>query len=86
MINNKINNHLKHLYGMSENTFLCRLLSSSVSSSICLLLSYPFELAHTRISADMTRYGHKKLNSSVVELFTKLIVEEEGKYHFLYIV
>jgi len=78
MINTKINNRLKKFTNEKKN-FLTRLISSSISSSICLIFSYPFELAHTRMSADMTRYGHKKLNSSVLELFSKLIVEEEGK-------
>ena len=80
MINTKINNRLKK-FTNEKNNVLTRLLSSTVSSSICLIFSYPFELAHTRMSADMTRYGHKKLNSTILELFTKLVVEEEGKIY-----
>jgi hypothetical protein len=83
MINTKIYDHLKK-NSNKENSYLNRLFSSSISSSICLLFSYPFELAHTRITSDMTRYGHKKLNSSVIELFTKLVVEEEGKNYIIY--
>jgi hypothetical protein len=78
MINTKVNDTLRKITN-DKNNFILRLLSSSISSSICLFFSYPFELAHTRMTADVTRYGHKKLYSSVLELFTKVIVQEEGK-------
>ena len=45
------------------------------STTISQIFSYPFEIAHTRLIGDMTRHGHKKIYSSVTELFTKMMEE-----------
>jgi hypothetical protein len=47
-----------------------------ISSTLATICSYPFDLAVTRMSSDMTRYGHKRINSSAYELFTRIFDEE----------
>ena len=78
LIYNRIQSHLKLNENNNNNSFLSRLFSVTLSSFITHIFYYPFELANTRICGDMTRYGHKRLYSSVTEVFSK-VMEEEGK-------
>ena len=59
-----------------------KLTASTISTFISLIFSYPLELAHTRMSGDMTRFGHRNIYSGISELFTK-IMEERSKLHIL---
>ncbi len=52
--------------------------SSALSSFIHVTFSYPFDLAHTRICGDMSRINYKRVNSSVLEVFTKCISDESN--------
>jgi hypothetical protein len=61
--------------------FFNRLYFCSITSTLNSILTYPFEIANTRMSADMTRLDHKKLNSSSLEVFTK-ILGEDSIYNF----
>lgn len=61
-------------------TLFKQFLAFLLSSSISLIFSYPFDLVNTRMSADMTRYGHKKIYSSSLETLAKTI-EEDSKYN-----
>lgn len=52
------------------------IISSSLSSFINVTISHPFDLAHTRICGDMSRINFKRVNSSVLEVFTKCLADE----------
>lgn len=52
------------------------LLASFLSSSFVLTLSYPFDLACSRISADMTRFNHKRIYQSIPNLFSQIVYED----------
>ena len=68
---------INHKIQKFENlNFFHKLFTSCLSTSLILLLAYPFELSGTRMTADMTRYGHTKLYSSSLEVFRKLFEEE----------
>jgi solute carrier family 25 (adenine nucleotide translocator) protein 4/5/6/31 len=75
--NTKIQNYYNNK-NKNKINFIQRLYTSCLTSTLSLLFSYPFELASTRISCDMTRYGHKRIYSSIGELFSKTM-EEESK-------
>jgi hypothetical protein len=53
-------------------------LASLVSSTISILLSYPFDLCKTRMCSDMTRYGNKRIYSSVPDLVSKIMHEDSN--------
>lgn len=60
---------------VKELSFASKFINSFISSSIVLFVSYPFELASTRMSGDMTRFGHKRIHVSLPDLFSKLTYE-----------
>lgn len=47
------------------------LTSAIISSSIGILVSYPFEVAYTRLASDMTRQGNKRIYSSLTDMIYK---------------
>ncbi len=53
-----------------------RIITSALFSLINITFSHPFDLAHTRISGDMTRINFKRLNSSVLEVFSRCFSDE----------
>jgi len=54
------------------------ILSSALSSFINVTFSHPFDLAHTRICGDMTRINFKRINSSVLEVFSRCFSDESN--------
>lgn len=50
--------------------------SSALASFINITFSYPFDLAHTRICGDMSRINFKRINSSVLEVFSRCFADE----------
>lgn len=52
------------------------IVSSSLSSFINVTFSHPFDLAHTRICGDMSRINFKRINSSVLEVFSRCFSDE----------
>ena len=63
-----------HTFNMSKTDF------AIVSSSLSLMLSYPFEVGNTKMCGDMTRWEHKRLYSNSLEIFTKSF-EERSIYN-----
>jgi hypothetical protein len=51
-----------------------------ISSTLGLVLSYPFDLARTRMSGDMTRWGNKRIYTSIPDLFNKIMHEDSNTY------
>lgn len=62
------------------NKDLGKFSSAFISSTIGLILSYPFDLARTRMSGDMTRWGNKKIYTSMPDLFNKVMHEDSKNY------
>ena len=61
------------------------LISSLLSAFINTFFSYPFDLAHSRICGDMTRINFKRLNSSSLEVFNRILNSEGNLIYLIFI-
>jgi len=61
------------------------IMSSALSSIINITFSHPFDLAHTRICGDMTRINFKRINSSVLEVFSRCFSDESIFFYEIYL-
>ena len=73
---------LEYKYRNKNKNFIDKFLLATSSSFISLLFSYPYEVAHTKMCADMTRFGHNKIYPSVLDTL-KLSVQEESNIYNL---
>jgi hypothetical protein len=57
---------------LKKKTYFNQLSGSVLASALTAIASYPLEIVYTRMSSDMTRYGHKRLYASTIDSLLKI--------------